>query len=196
MRPRVLLMAIAFVLALGATAAQSGRKQAPARPSPAAANPAASSVPAKGKKAVAPAERPLRRGRLYFGVPPTIPHDAGPEMNECLTCHADKDSGVPLTPHPARVRCRQCHVAAEDKAGEFHKTTFTGLRPPPRSPRLHLKAPPLMAHPVLLHENCLACHAPGARQDVIATPHPNRVRCQQCHVPQRASAGEFVARQP
>lgn len=195
MRPRVLL-AIAFVLALGAASAQSGRKQAPARPSPAAANPAASSVPAKGKKAPAPPERPLRRGRLYLGAPPTIPHDAGPEMNECVTCHADKDSGAPLTPHPARAHCRQCHVAAEDTAGEFHKTTFTGLRPPPRSPRLHPNVPPLLAHPVLLHENCLACHAPGARQDVIATPHPNRMRCQQCHVSQRASAGEFVARQP
>ncbi len=193
--PGRVLMAITLVLALATAAAQSGGKRASARPSPTTTN-EARAVSAEAKKALAPAGRPLRRGRLYFGAPPTIPHEAGPEMNECLTCHGDKDSGAPLTPHPKRVRCRQCHVAAEDKAGEYHKTTFTGLRPPPRSPRLHANAPPLMAHSVLLQENCLACHAPGARQDVIATPHPNRLRCQQCHLPQRTSAGEFVAPKP
>ena len=136
-------------------------------------------------------ERPPRPHRLYFGAPPTIPHESGPEMNECLTCHADKDSGAPLTPHPIRARCRQCHVPSDEKAGQFISSTFSGLNPPVASLRLHSNAPPLMAHPALLHENCLACHAPGARQDVISTPHPNRLRCQQCHVQQRPGAGEF-----
>lgn len=144
----------------------------------------------KGKAAVAQ-QRPLRPGRLYFGAPPTIPHDAGPEMNECLTCHADNASGAPLTPHPTRLRCRSCHVAPDEKAGEFRSSTFAGLAPPERSPRLHAKAPPLVPHQFLLHENCLACHAPGARNDVISTSHPERLRCQQCHVPMRTSAGSF-----
>lgn len=145
----------------------------------------------KSKAAVAAQPRPLRPRRLYFGAPPTIPHDAGPEMNECLACHGDKDSGAPLTPHPTRLGCRSCHVATNEKAGEFRGNPFAGLPPPARSPRLHPKAPPLMAHQLLLHENCLACHAPGARQDVISTSHPQRPRCQQCHLPMRTSAGEF-----
>lgn len=142
-------------------------------------------------KAAKPTERPLRRGRLYFGAPPVIPHEAGAEMSECLTCHGDKDSGAPLTPHPTRLRCSQCHVPSDDKAGQLRASTFRGLPPPARSPRLHPKAPPLMAHPVLLHENCLSCHDSSARKDIISTSHPQRLRCQQCHVPQRASAGEF-----
>ncbi len=120
---------------------------------------------------------------MYFGAPPTIPHEAGPEMNECLTCHGEKDSGAPLTPHPTRARCRQCHVAANAKAGEFRRNNFSGLTTPAQAQRWDPKAPPMFPHPVLLHENCLACHAPGARKDVVSTTHPQRVRCQQCHIP-------------
>jgi nitrate reductase cytochrome c-type subunit len=129
-----------------------------------------------------PSQRQQRPRRLYFGAPPTIPHEAGAEMNECLACHGDSDSGAPLTPHPTRLRCRQCHVPADDKAGEFRQNNFSGLTVPGPATRIYPTAPPQMAHPVLLHENCLACHAPGARTDVVSTPHPQRLRCRQCHL--------------
>ncbi len=137
-----------------------------------------------------------RRGRLYFGAPPTIPHDAGPDMNECLICHDDPDMGVPLTPHPTRLRCRQCHVAGEEgleeSPGVFRSNRVTGLpRPVKRAWKVQPSGPPVMPHPVLLRERCLACHAPEAREDVISTTHPERLRCRQCHVPQRPSAATF-----
>jgi nitrate reductase cytochrome c-type subunit len=130
-------------------------------------------------------QRQPRPRRLYFGAPPTIPHDAGPDFNDCLVCHGVNDSGAPLTPHPTRLRCRQCHVGADEKSGQFRGNSFSGLTIPGPTPRLTPDGPPEMAHPVLLHEDCLACHAPGARTDVISTPHAH---CQQCHVPVQAAS--------
>jgi nitrate reductase cytochrome c-type subunit len=89
---------------------------------------------------------PERPRRMYFGAPPTMPHEHGAEMNDCLACHGDKNSGAPLTPHPTRVRCRQCHVPADGNAGEFRRNTFSGLTVPGPAPRLNAKAPPKMAH--------------------------------------------------
>jgi cytochrome c-type protein NapB len=44
-------------------------------------------------------------------------------------------------------------------------------------------APPTLPHRVLMRENCNACHdGPGAREE-IRTSHPERWRCQQCHIP-------------
>jgi len=187
MRGRPLILALACTAVLACV--MVSMPIAKAGDAPTAAQ--AATLASKKAKAAVTQQRPLRPGRLYFGAPPTIPHDAGPEMNECLTCHGDKDSGAPRTPHPTRLRCRSCHVAPDEKAGEFRGSTFAGLPPPERSPRLHPKAPPLVPHQFLLHENCLACHAPGARNDVISTSHPQRLRCQQCHVPMRTSAGSF-----
>jgi len=133
-----------------------------------------------------------RPNRLYFGAPPTIAHDAGPDMNDCLVCRGEEDMGAPLTPHPTRVRCRQCHVSADDEAGEFQSNSFEGLAlPSERADRMQSQAPPVMPHPVLLREKCLACHAPDAREDVISTSHPERLRCRQCHIQQSTTAGRF-----
>jgi cytochrome c-type protein NapB len=143
------------------------------------------------------AEKPKqRRGRLFFGAPPTIPHDAGPDMNECLVCHDDPEMGVPLTPHPTRLRCRQCHVAGEEgqeeSPGVFRPSQVIGLpMPATRAWKVQPSGPPVMPHQVLLREKCLACHAPEAREEVISTTHPERLRCRQCHVPQRPSAASF-----
>ena len=48
-----------------------------------------------------------------------------------------------------------------------------------------------MAHSDRLHENCLACHGPGAFKDIKETTHPERDRCRQCHVPQSADPPPF-----
>ena len=140
-------------------------------------------------------EEPKRRPRrLYFGAPPAISHDAGPDMNECLLCHGDPDMGAPLTPHPTRLRCRQCHVASNETAGEFRASKFVGLPWPGRSPKVQPNGPRLIPHPILLREKCLACHAPDAREDVVSTTHPERLRCRQCHIPQRAKVVQFPKR--
>ena len=135
-----------------------------------------------------PSPRPRR---LYFGAPPTVPHDMGLDMNDCLVCHGDPDMGAPLTPHPTRLRCRQCHLPAAEDVPLFRSNRLAGLPPPGRAPRLQPSGPPLILHPVLLREKCLACHAPEAREDVISTPHPERLRCQQCHIPQRPDTPQF-----
>lgn len=133
--------------------------------------------------AQAPPEPELRPRRLYFGAPPAAPHDLGPGMSECLVCHGDADTGALLTPHPTRLRCRQCHVAANELPA-FRSNKFVGLPQPGRAPRVQPYGPPLIPHAVLLRENCLACHAPEARENIITTTHPERLRCQQCHIPQ------------
>ncbi len=134
--------------------------------------------------------RNLRPRRLYFGAPPAAPHETGGFMSDCLLCHGPS-SFAPETPHPTRIACRQCHVSGATDIIPFRSSRFIGLSRPPRSARLGPEGPPLMAHSPLLHENCLACHAPGAREAVISTPHPERTRCQQCHLPQGANAPEF-----
>jgi cytochrome c-type protein NapB len=44
--------------------------------------------------------------------PPVIPHPAGDDVNAeaCLACHRAGLKGAPITPHPARLNCTQCHV--------------------------------------------------------------------------------------
>ncbi len=53
--------------------------------------------------------------RAYPGAPPTMPHPVW--MREsCASCHG-KSGGSPLrTPHPDRVNCQQCHIAAKEPA--------------------------------------------------------------------------------
>ena len=129
--------------------------------------------------------------RLYFGSPPTVPHEVGEDFAQCLVCH-EADSMGPETPHPTRIRCRQCHVKEQLEAQvdtDFRANTFVGLPlPASRSPKVQPNGPPLIAHPVVLRENCLACHSPESGKDVLATTHPERERCRQCHVPQRWKA--------
>jgi len=131
--------------------------------------------------------------RLFDGAPPVIPHqDFGAA---CLSCHktgmAVPDVGyAPVVPHdnveiPGLMsRCRQCHVHvnADD---EFTENDFVGLAQDLRKgERLFPTAPPVMPHPKLLRENCLACHDGPAAREEIRCSHPERVRCTQCHAEQ------------
>ena len=137
-----------------------------------------------------PADRTeLRPRRLYFGSPPAVPHETGGLMGECLMCHGP-GSFAPETPHPTRIACRQCHVSAATQTAPFRGSRFVGLIRPPVNTQAQSGIPPAMAHSALLHENCLACHAPGAREEVISTPHPERAGCPQCHLPQELRVPE------
>lgn len=44
--------------------------------------------------------------------PPTIPHKVleSDTAKECLVCHKTGKKGAPVTPHPERKACTQCHV--------------------------------------------------------------------------------------
>lgn len=159
--------------------------------------PSAAIVQAAGKKSLARAER-----RAYDGAPPVIPH--GPLGSSCTACHSatgiqfGEMGFAPPMPHEASpgtgvgkfARCNQCHVykASDDL---FVENTFTGLRQDLRhGRRQNPLAPPVMPHHVFMRENCAACHTGPAGREEIRTPHPERQRCNQCHVP-RVTETEF-----
>lgn len=132
----------------------------------------------------APVER-RQDNRLYDGAPPTVPHETE-GRSDCLTCHAEGDAledgkRAAVTPHPELEHCVQCHVYQHDVA-PLVAIDFTGGTYPD-GPRAHAAAPPMIPHPLTMRENCVACHGPDGIDETIRTAHPERMRCQQCHVP-------------
>jgi cytochrome c-type protein NapB len=132
-------------------------------------------------------------GRAYDGAPPTIPHDVS-SLTACVACHDEDGTAIPAvgvapaSPHaPSAMagsmsRCRQCHAAAATTS-LFVESRFVGLvQGPWRGERATPGAPPTIPHPLLLRDNCLACHAGPAARAEIRSSHPERERCQQCHV--------------
>lgn len=55
--------------------------------------------------------------RYAEDVPPLIPHRIAVDANgeACLACHKAGLNGAPLSPHPVRLNCTQCHVQGEIK---------------------------------------------------------------------------------
>ncbi|MEQ8767714.1 MAG: hypothetical protein RL885_27680 [Planctomycetota bacterium] len=131
--------------------------------------------------------------RAFDGAPPVIPHRRfGPP---CLTCHNDRGIDVagvgfaPANPHARteglsdRSRCEQCHVFRHSEE-VWTPSDFTGLRQTLANSRsAYQGAPPVIPHRVFMRENCFACHTGPAAREAIRCTHPERVRCQQCHVP-------------
>lgn len=150
-----------------------------------------------GESAKNPADVRAAR-RAYDGAPPVAPHeDFG---ITCTECHNQrgmevKDVGfAPPSPHVVTGemssigRCRQCHVFRQTEA-VFVVNDFVGLRQDlRRGPRLNPLAPPTIPHKTFMRENCRACHTGVAAREQIRTPHPERIRCAQCHVPTRTRA--------
>ncbi len=139
--------------------------------------------------------------RAYDGAPPVIPH--APFGAACGSCHGEAGLEVPgvgyspPSPHAktagmgVAIRCQQCHVFAETQE-IFRPNAFEGLpQDLRRGTRLHEFAAPVIPHPVFLRENCLACHSGPAAREEIRTTHPERARCQQCHV-ETTEVGEFA----
>lgn len=129
--------------------------------------------------------------RQYLGAPPFIPHkmaDADGDELSCLTCHekggwtAAFQRHTPLTPHPEKTGCRQCHVPeATDQLFVSNNWIST---PPPRLGRAHLPGgPPPIAHGLQMRENCIACHVGPGAVEGIRSNHASRGNCRQCHVP-------------
>jgi nitrate reductase (cytochrome), electron transfer subunit len=163
--------------------------------------------------------------RGYEGAPPRIPHPLSAEefrTDACRTCHERGGYSVrfaayvPLTPHPDRGICLQCHVGVDSVMG----TADPGANPnsrctlchgpnggPPRAdfsltwattvwpqlPRLTPdRDPPPIPHDLPFRENCLTCHAGPAAVAEIRTSHPERANCRQCHVALDPAAEAFT----
>ncbi len=131
--------------------------------------------------------------RYYAYAPPFIPHEV--VNNECLDCHAQgmvvEGFTAKVTPHPELVNCQQCHIRADDKIKTFRRNTFVGLAEPKALPRPQPAGPPLIPHRLFMRENCLICHHDRSRKEIIQTTHPQRLNCQQCHVPQNEQIDLF-----
>jgi cytochrome c-type protein NapB len=173
------LRALALALALGAgsTACTDDRGRVPV---PDRAGATKSSAAARADR------------RAYDGAPPVIPH--APLGAECVSCHDAHGVAVPElgfappSPHGADAmagglaRCTQCHVfrSTDDL---LVASAFVGLpQDLRRGHRLNPLAPPVIPHRTRMRENCLACHSGPAAREEIRTSHPERVRCQQCHL--------------
>jgi nitrate reductase (cytochrome), electron transfer subunit len=181
----------------------------------------------------APRERrahPRRLATVHFlrgfeGAPPRIPHSltaAEFRTFSCKTCHerggfSERFTAyVPLTPHPERGICLQCHVGVDSVIGEevadsnpngrcpiCHGSTGGPPRPTasltwsttvwPTLPRLTTgENPPPIPHDLQFRENCLTCHAGPAAVAEIRTLHPERANCRQCHVALSPGVEAFV----
>ena len=59
-----------------------------------------------------PTEQEIRASE---GEPPVIPHKIADTdtAKECLKCHETGKKGAPVTSHPERKVCTQCHVQGE-----------------------------------------------------------------------------------
>lgn len=163
--------------------------------------------------------------RAYPGAPPRIPHGLSADeyrTGSCGACHARGGYSrrfaayAPVTPHPERRMCLQCHVG-EDRVMGFaspqanpsdrcHLCHGPAGGPPraeasytwpttvwPALPALTQdEAPPPIPHKLQFRENCLACHSGPAAVAEIRTTHPDRADCRQCHVQASGEAGAFV----
>ena len=128
--------------------------------------------------------------RAFYGAPPSIPHtveERNMGENSCLKCHenggfVDKFSAyTPITPHPEKVNCRQCHVPQNTK-DLFVETNWSRTKGPSIGNRALITSPPVIPHQIQLRENCLSCHAGPSAPKEIRTSHPDRINCRQCHV--------------
>lgn len=128
--------------------------------------------------------------RAFWGAPPPMPHRFGSEWDasRCLTCHAQKTDlskrhqAISPIPHAVLSQCQQCHVRVPERSeASFVLSEFIGLAAPGKGSRAHSVAPPTIPHQTFMRSNCLSCHGPGGEQR-IATPHPYRSQCRQCHV--------------
>ncbi len=133
--------------------------------------------------------------RQYPGSPPVIPHPVEPSFSDtapdCLSCHYKGGFSpvhgqfIPVTPHPEKESCRQCHVPKPtvQEAGQFVEHDWFSVAPPRLGGSAMGGSPPVIPHSLQLRENCISCHTgPGAVVE-IRVEHSARGNCRQCHVP-------------
>jgi len=130
--------------------------------------------------------------RQYPGSPPFIPHKVEePDLAQidCLACHArggwteELKKNTPITPHPEREACRQCHVTSNE-VKLFVETNWMSVAPPRLGRAALPGAPPPIPHDIHMRGNCIACHVGPGTVATIRVEHPSRGNCRQCHLPQ------------
>ncbi len=130
------------------------------------------------------------KNRAFYGGPPTIPHEVSERSmgnKDCLKCHEHGgyvqkfNAYSPVTPHPEKINCRQCHVPQKTEQLFVASTWDKGVHPKIGNQALE-NSPPIIPHPIQLRENCMACHAGPSAPKEIRTTHPQRINCRQCHV--------------
>lgn len=130
--------------------------------------------------------------RQYPGSPPVIPHPVetafSKDKTECLVCHAkggwnaELEASAPITPHPEKEACRQCHVRLKtDK--NFVEHDWVSINPPRLGQAQLPGGPPPIPHSLQMRENCIACHTGPGSVVEIRVEHSSRGNCRQCHVP-------------
>lgn len=130
--------------------------------------------------------------RAYPGAPPQYRHplegDVGWAGDACLACHKKGSSGAPITPHPLFGECRMCHARLKVNT-LFRPTDFVSVAAPARHLRALPGSPVMAAHPPgVFRQKCMVCHAGKNGVKELASEHPERGACVQCHVPQRTTA--------
>ena len=164
--------------------------------------------------------------RAYPGAPPRIPHGLFPDeyrTGGCKTCHerggySERFAAyVPLTPHPEKGMCLQCHVGDDAITGISLASSDPNSRCPqchgsggtpraytdttldwrttawPQLPRRTPdRSPPSIPYDHQSRGNCLPCHAGPAAVAEIRTAHPEWANCRQCHVTPDLEAKEFT----
>lgn len=151
-------------------------------------------VPANAQRPAGAKVRTLEQfysRRAYPGAPPVIPHvveNDGVISHNCLSCH-DKGGYVPkfnafapLSPHPEKENCRQCHVPQAGQP-DFAQSQWLKPKGPQRGISALGGSPLKIPHTLQLRENCLSCHGGPAAVEEIRVSHPERENCRQCHVP-------------
>ncbi len=161
--------------AMGATGAEGDEREAPS----------------PEERAASLAER--AEHRAYDGAPPTIPHPIDTHgAPTCLSCHGEGarigDRVAPVMSHQSYVSCVQCHAAEDGLPFEQALTgtmaeanAFVGQPAPEGGQRAWPAAPPTIPHRTFMRERCVSCH--GAWATGLASSHPWRQSCTQCHAP-------------
>jgi cytochrome c-type protein NapB len=163
--------------------------------------------------------------RAFPGAPPRIPHALTPDefqSGSCRTCHQRGgyslrfEAYVPVTPHPERGICLQCHAGEDSLMGVAAPIDNPKARCPlchgpsgghPRAdasltwptsvwpallPSRTDEEPPLIPHTLQFRENCLVCHSGPAAVAEIRMDHPPWPDCRQCHLTQDPEVGAFT----
>ena len=134
--------------------------------------------------------------RQYPGSPPRIPHAVAPafsgDTTKCLACHgrggydAELDAYAPVTPHPEKEACYQCHLPRRTEK-LFVKTDWQSISPPLLGRSQLGGSPPPIPHSLQMREDCIACHTGPAAVAEIRVEHGSRGNCRQCHLPMPAT---------
>lgn len=145
-------------------------------------------------KAYASAVAARASRRAYDGAPPTIPHSIDQlGAPACLACHDHGmrvfDKTAPPIGHQAYASCLQCHAMADSPfiartplaQSVSEESDFVGLTSAGKGPRALPGAPPQIPHRSFMRERCASCHGVWALG--IASSHPYRQSCTQCHAP-------------